>query len=845
MQVRPHTNEPRINPSAALRAGADERGYGNGTRQYPRHPRSSAAAVLPLVLLVTLASNAGAQAAGPRVFGGAPPASWIAHPTASPTAFGVFHFRRTLDLPAAPARYVVHVSADNRYRLMVNGRQVSSGPQRSDVAHWRYETVDLAPYLRAGRNAIAAVVWNWGPQRPIAQHSARTAFLLQGDGEREAAANTGPGWRVLPNAAYEPVPVTRADVPRAYYAGPPGELVDGARYPWGWDQAEYADTGGWAAVAPGAAGGVVGRLQLYGIGDLGAGGVPWQLMPRTIPPMEEMPVRFASVRRAEGVAQPAGDAFLRGAGGGDPLVIPARTTAVLLLDQSHLTNAYPVLETSGGAGSTVTLTYAEALFDAQGRKGNRNEIEGKTIVGVRDVFKPAGGGERRRLQTLWFRTYRYVQVAVQTADEPLRIHDLYGVYTAYPFQERGRFASNDIPWIRDVWAMNWRGARLDAWETYFDTPYYEQLQYIGDTRIQALVSLYVGGDDRLVREAIWQFDMSRIPEGITASRYPSALAQYIPPFSLIWVAMVHDYWMHRDDPAFVRRMLPGVRGVLAWYERHVDSTGMLGPMEWWNYVDWTDAWRNGVPPGANDGHSAMITLQYVYALRRAAELEDALGLREAGARNRARADSLAAATRARAWDARRRLFRDSPDSALYSQQTNVMAVLADAVPAAEQRGVVERVLADTTLVPASYYYGYYVLEALRKAGLADRYVEQLAPWRGMLALGLTTTPEKPEPTRSDSHAWSAHPNYGLLATVLGVRPASAGFRTVRIAPALGALRHAEGRIPHPRGDIDVRLERAGASGLRAEVTLPAGLTGTLEWNGRRVPLRAGRQQLTL
>ena len=134
------------------------------------------------------------------------------------------------------------------------------------------------------------------------------------------------------------------------------------------------------------------------------------------------------------------------------------------------------------------------------------------------------------------------------------------------------------------------------------------------------------------------------------------------------------------------------------------------------------------------------------------------------------------------------------------------------MPAAEQRALMERVLADTSLVQATYYFGFYVLEALRKAGLADRYVEQLAPWRQMLALGLTTTPENPEPTRSDSHAWSAHPNYGLLATVLGVRPAAPGFRSVRIAPTLGPLKRAEGRIPHPLGDIEIASRASRGAG---------------------------------
>jgi hypothetical protein len=182
---------------------------------------------------------------------------------------------------------------------------------------------------------------------------------------------------------------------------------------------------------------------------------------------------------------------------------------------------------------------------------------------------------------------------------------------------------------------------------------------------------------------------------------------------------------------------------------------------------------------------------------------------------------------------------------LYSQQTNIMAVLADAVPAADQQPLMERVLSDKRLTQATYYFGFYLFEALAKAGLAEQYVERLAPWKGMLAMGLTTTPETPEPTRSDSHAWSAHPNYGLLATVLGVRPDGPGWRSVRVAPALGPLQRASGRIPHPRGEIDVSVARSGTGGLRVELTLPKGVAGRLVWNGKELPLREGRQVLDL
>jgi alpha-L-rhamnosidase len=523
-------------------------------------------------------------------------------------------------------------------------------------------------------------------------------------------------------------------------------------------------------------------------------------------------------------------------------VVPAHTRASLLLDQSHTTNAYPVLETSGGAASTVTLTYAEALLDANGQKGNRNDVEGRTIRGVHDVFRP-DGGDRRVFQPLYWRSFRYVQLDIATEDASLTVHDFHGIFTGYPLRERARFAS-DLPWLADVWRMDWNGARIGAFETYMDTPYYEQLQYVGDTRVQALISLYMSGDDRLVRQAIEHFDASRIPDGLTMSRYPSALPQIIPPFSLIYILMVSDYHQLRDDISFVRQRLAGIRGVLDWYAARVDSTGMLGPMPYWNYVDWAHEWDGGVPPGAINGHSATITLLYAYALERAAELERDVGVPAMAAAYLRRADSALANTRAHAWDASRGLFRDAPVSAAYSQQTNILAMLAGAVPAARQPAVMARVLADSTLTKSTYYFSFYLFEALRQAGLGDSIIHQLEPWRQMLRLGLTSTPENPEPTRSDSHAWAAHPNYELLATILGVRPASAGFRTVRVAPSLGPLHFAEGRVPHPTGDIDVRLTRRGKSGLDATVTLPPGVTGEFLWAGRRVPLHAGRQELT-
>src|ERR1022692_2973264 len=113
---------------------------------------------LAFFLLIAAASCVAHQADEKTIW----TARWIDVPGAAPHDYGVYHFRKTFALPSKPKSFIVDVSGDNRYQLYVNGKQVSFGPARGDLNHWRYETVDLAPWLDAGNNLLAAVVWNDG-----------------------------------------------------------------------------------------------------------------------------------------------------------------------------------------------------------------------------------------------------------------------------------------------------------------------------------------------------------------------------------------------------------------------------------------------------------------------------------------------------------------------------------------------------------------------------------------------------------------------------------------------------------------------------------------------------------
>lgn len=765
----------------------------------------------------------------PRLLHGRWSARWITSPDAVPRAYGVYHFRKTFSLKNKPGHFIIHVTADNRYHLFVNGEPVGRGPARGDLYNWNFGTYDIAPFLHNGKNVIAALVWNMGVYAPVAQISNRTGFLVQGDEETEEIVNTNSSWKVFHDTAYAPCATNMGAVLHSYFVVGPGDEVQAKNYPWGWEKLSYDDSAWPKAKVIGTSAVPVG----YGTDNL------WTLTPRTIPQMEEKLQRLSSVRRTKGIK--ANGNFLKG---DQPLTIPANSHVTLLLDQSFETTAYPILKVSKGENAKIKLIYAEALFDSTGQKGNRDEIKGKQIRGFYDIFYP-GGGEGRVFSPLWFRTYRYLQMDIQTKDEPLIIEDLYGMYTGYPFEHKATFSSNDTS-LKEIWKTGWRTARLCAGETYFDCPYYEQLQYEADTRIQALISLYNAGDDRLMRKAIHDFYNSRVPVGLTQGRYPSNRLQVIPPFSLFWVSMLYDYWMLRPDTNFVKQYLDAATLVLKWYEQHIDpSKEMLGPMDWWNFVDWNDAFPGGVPDGATDGNSSVITLQYAYTLQQAAKLFNGFGRKEEAAHYTQLAKTLAHHTYQYCFDHQKMEMANTPDKNKFSQHASIMAILANAIPKDEQKQVMKNILYDTTLSQATFYYRFYLTRAMVKAGMGNLYYSQLTPWRNMLKIGLTTFAEKPDPTRSDCHGWSASPNYDFLATICGIMPAAPGFSQVKIEPHLGELKEVEASMPHSYGMIEVSLERKGENGIHAEIVLPGKLSGKFIWQGKTVQLKPGRQVVDL
>ena len=770
-------------------------------------------------------------------------AHWIMHPDVQPQAHAVILFRKTFDLADKPDRFIVHVSADNHYRLFANGRYVLRGPARGDLSHWFYETVDLTPYLVAGKNTLAAEVINWGPKRSFTFFSQMTSFILQGDSDQEEAVNTyGGSWKCMQNRAVSPKQIEwmtdRSTIDFGLYVGNPSDSVRAEFYPWAWEKPGYDDSAWlpakWCDVAGGRgtqhAGGI-----LYSGGKL--------LIPRRTGLLNETRMPFACVRRMTGMEK--SEDFIRGTGS---LNIPAKSKVCILIDHSSETLGYPEMTVSGGRNARIQAMYAENLIvNNKSPKGDRSDIEGKRMVGIKDVFIP-DGGTGRLFKPTYLRAFRFIQLDIETAEDPLTLSSYHHVACRAPVELKAKFETGD-PSIRWMMDAGWRTVSICSQDMLLSDAAYEQMQYTGDSRVHNLSLLVLSGDDRLTRNSLIQFDQSRIPEGLTYACYPNPFHLIIPSYSLVWIDQVHDYMMWKDDRVFLEEFKPGIRSVLDWFERRRRPDGLLDRIEWWAALAWPRHYRNGEPPGVYEGGNALYTLHYAYTLRHAADIFAYLGDKDQAGEYRDRADEICRAVNrlCRNPDG---YFSEFPGSGQVSQITNILAILAEAVSGDEARQLMKRLLEPKDWFgQVDLFLHVYLFEAMNKTGMEDSFLPEISEWRLMKERNMTTFAEVPLEwgegnQRSECHPWSSAPNPFFFRTVCGIRPLSAGHRNIEIATVLGEWTRIDAVYPHHLGDVVLRLKRSGSK-LEGEVSVPPGMEARFVWKGESAGLKSGVQKIRM
>jgi hypothetical protein len=309
----------------------------------------------------------------------------------------------------------------------------------------------------------------------------------------------------------------RSTIDFGLYVGNPTDSVRAELYPWGWETPEFDDSSWLQAKWCDISGG---RGQQYAGGILYSGGK--MLIPRRTPVLSEKKILFSAVRRIKGIDM--NDGFIKNKG---DLIIPPGRKVTILIDNEVETMGYPEMLVSGGKDSWIRAMYAEnMIIDNKSPKGNRNDIEGKRMVGIKDIFIP-DGGKNRMFKPSYIRAFRYIQLDIETKGEPLTINSYYNVECRSPLEMKASFHTGnpDFDWIMEA---GWRTVSICAQDYLLSDAAYEQMQYTGDSRVHNLGLLTLSGDDRLTRNSLIQFDQSRIPEGLTYACYPNPFHLIIP-----------------------------------------------------------------------------------------------------------------------------------------------------------------------------------------------------------------------------------------------------------------------------------------------------------------------------
>jgi len=731
-------------------------------------------------------------------------------------------FKREIELEDS-VNVSISVTADQRYILYLNGERIGRGSERGDFENWFAEEYTLD--LKKGKNVLTALVWCLSKEmRPHAQISRdRLMFLVATNEENLDLFATGNAlwkYKEIKGISSE----HEAMINTAQWMTGSNFVVDANEFNYNFIDGLGS---GWQDPLDGDALQTARDTAHYGIlyaPKIKKAPLPLQI-DRKINPAD---FRVRAIDACEPTASSPKikivendeykeditvvEAALQN---GNSITIPANTSRRVIIDLNQYYCAYPELTVSGGKDSIVRIAWAESCFEnASGDfvKGHRDEVIGKYFNGKTDIFLPNG---RKKVEfcTLWWKAGRYIELIVKTEDEALVLDNFVLYETRYPLEMETSVEVSHDGFMKALPIM-WRTLQMCCHETYMDCPYYEQLQYIGDTRLQILVTYTTTNDIRLPKKAIDICASSQHSSGMLLAHYPSYTPQIIPQFALYWIGMLYDFGLWRGEKEYVKSHLFTMRSILECYITKQRDDGLVDWPEGWDWNDWPKCWQNRgdqtESPATFKGLCSINQFLLVYIMGLAIEIEEWVGDAVITDRLKKFRDTLMTAIRREFWCDKTKAFALGSTKKTFAEHTQCFAVLSGMLNDDELKGIKDNLLNNPELQRATVYFKHYLFETYYALDCTEEIVKQLDFWDGLVDRGFKTTIEAPEPSRSDCHAWGAHPIYHLYASLLGVRPNRLGDRTIVFNPKPGGIEKIKATMADGNGSmISLDLRKDG------------------------------------
>ena len=710
-------------------------------------------------------------------------------------------FRRETVLPQGAIRQArLYITADDCYKLYLNGDFVGLGPAPAYPFDYPYNAWDVTDELVGGEPLCIAVHAFYHGMHCLTVPSGDNlqGVLLQLDIEYEdgttAQVTSDSHWRCSRTDAYEARQIYG-------YQTAFSEHIDLRQLPVGWTHPGFDDSD-WQCPITGPV------PEVY-----------------TLKPQETPPV---SVTRRS------------------PVRIVQKADGHYFIDfGSELAGATAFVVT-GPSGHEVEIRHGEELDGPEcvryAMRCNCTYQEFCTLSGQADEV----------LTFFDYKGFRYVELL--NWPEELTEARIWAYERHYPFPaDASRFTCTN-PLLDDIWELCRNGVRVGTLDSYLDCPTREKGGFMGDGFVTGISHLILTGDPRILRKFLRDVaSTSRYCPGLhsTAPNYTNGeLAEY----SLLWPVLLEYYYQWTGDLQFVREMVPVLARLLTYYATYENSDGLLQDIfsqitrDYSILVDWPKNLRDDYDdPHLTGSHTesdvpagvvnTMVQGFYSCALQAAQRLagvvdEQALRDLTAGKVDRHR-DAVLDQLRSPSTG----LFVDhngSAHSALHANVTPLMAGMLDG----DDRSAAINLIREKRL-SCGVYFSWFVLKSLYDAGEPDLAYDlmssrDLHSWNSMLEAGATTCMEAWAPdlkwNTSWCHPWSSAPIHMIAHELMGLRPGQPGWQTVLFAPRPPAnLDAASIAISTPPGELSASFQQTGEQ-ISYRLELPAGCGATCEFD---------------
>lgn len=707
-------------------------------------------------------------------------------------------FRKTFTCDTPPAKAAIHVFADSRYTLWINGRYIERGPCRFDPSAPSYDSIEVQPYLRAGANVMAILVHHYhdgratGDPTPLNGRTMRHVPALAARLEMTDTAgtvngiSTGVSWRCSAKTRFMPSPVSWGWIPDRIDARiDSGDWSDNGFDDTGWDSASPVDGAQWG---------------------------PFTARP-ILPLRETRLVPVTLVRHAPVSTEPVAW------NGALPLTIRAGEEAVVDVGRAVL--AYGVFDIEAESGATLEVVHGHGYRD-----GRLDETYDS------DVYIAKQG--RQTYMSGDVCGFRYL--LLKAASGSITLHAVEMVNRTYPFDVAGKFDCSD-PFLNELWRRSIGTVLLCSEDGYTDCTARERTEWMGDSAFieypLTRVAFSTGGAERRWSDASLAANMlrhigeSQQPDGRLKAHHPSNrwdIHGYIEDYACLWIQMLRRYYDNTLDEALLRDLWPKAVKQIEWFMARRTENGLVKARDFMFFDN---------PLSYKECEGATLNAYLYGALSDAAYLAAVIG-------DSASTDTYSAAARALAQRFHAVLWDDSEGAyhggLLEGKQTEctahaaTMALYCDIVPPECRERTVRWLAAHAGQIGSPYAYAPFI-DVLYRAG--DAAIDRIAldttraKWQSTLARQDLDTVFEGFGGPSLCHNAGASAAYCLSAYVLGVRrEGPISTKQILVDPHPSGLAYARGTVVTELGPVDIAWKQEDKA-FTLEVAIPAGATGEL------------------